>query len=218
MRRSFTFRSRVQTAAALLDGRSGRLLDVGARSKGLGALVESSRLSYFSADVAPGHDFQVDLEKPLPFEDASFDHVVALDVLEHVEKIHAAFRELSRVCRETFLLSLPNMASLPRRLSFLASGSLRTGKYDLLPYHQGDRHRWLTVYAQINRFVTENAAACGMRVERMVEETDGNLPLRLTGWALGTARLPLRGWMTGRCLYLLSRRGEAGTRRDPRVG
>lgn len=45
----------------------------------------------------------------LPFADASFDLVCAMDIVEHVEDDVAAFAELSRVCtpRGVFLLSVP---------------------------------------------------------------------------------------------------------------
>lgn len=45
----------------------------------------------------------------LPFADASFDLVCAMDIVEHVEDDHAAFAELARVSRPgaTFVLSVP---------------------------------------------------------------------------------------------------------------
>src|SRR6185503_12471077 len=95
--REFVFRNKFKAVAGALRSARGTLLDVGARDRGLAQHLDTRHLSYFSADVGEGHDFQIDLERPLDFPDARFDHVVALDVLEHVEHIHAAFHELARI-------------------------------------------------------------------------------------------------------------------------
>jgi hypothetical protein len=50
------------------------------------------------------------------------------------------------------------MSALTYRLHFLYYGQL-SAKYSLLPAHQGDRHRWLTVYDQCVPFVHAAAPA-----------------------------------------------------------
>jgi hypothetical protein len=203
--REYTFRNKITVVGRLLQNAQGRLLDVGARDRYLSKQLDPKQISYFSADMSSGHDYQVNLEQPLPFKDREFDHVVALDVLEHVENIHRAFADLARLASKDFIVALPNLAALPRRFSFLFGGHLMTKKYDLLPDHQGDRHRWFTVYSQINRFVEEGAAKSGMRVDRIVEEIDGNRWFRVGGWALAKTGLMPRGLLTGRCIYFLTR-------------
>ena len=89
----------------------GALLDVGcAYGNFLGALREHGGWSLAGADVSehaiaeaqrrlPGMDLRVSALPDLPFEDESFDVVTAFDVIEHVEDLPAAFRELRRVLR-----------------------------------------------------------------------------------------------------------------------
>lgn len=59
----------------------------------------------------------------LPFKDKAFDFVIAKDVLEHVEDIEAACRELSRVARGGYV-EMPKLQS------------------EIL-FPQGDIHRWV---------------------------------------------------------------------------
>jgi SAM-dependent methyltransferase len=48
---------------------------------------------------APGVDVVADVQRGLPFPDASFDHVFAVHVLEHLDDLLVALRELHRVLR-----------------------------------------------------------------------------------------------------------------------
>lgn len=126
---------------------SGKLVDVGARDRVLQQYLRSDQLKYLSADIVPGHDLCWNLEKPLDYPDNTFEVVVALDVLEHVEYIHCALGELLRVAKLKLFISLPNMTCLSLRWHFVWHGWL-SGKYALLPDYQGDRHRWLISYPQ----------------------------------------------------------------------
>lgn len=202
--RRFITESKYRAVADLLAGQSGSLLDVGARDRVLGRILAGSGILYASADLGPGHDYQIDLEGPLILPDRSFDHVVALDVLEHVEHIQRAFHALARLARRSVILSLPNLATWPRRWSFLCQGRLGTAKYDLLPEHQGDRHRWLTVYPEINQFVAVNASRAGLHWVTLLEELE--FPRGWGGlvrWA--TVRgMVAAGAFTTRCIYHLT--------------
>jgi SAM-dependent methyltransferase len=104
------------------------------------------------------------------FDDNTFDVVLCLDVIEHIElneqeKVMAA---LTRVCKEggTVLWSIPNMGNLSSRLLFLFTGYLlrtanakaylldRPGKDGFELYHPGDRpikeyYRLLTKHSEI---------------------------------------------------------------------
>ena len=142
----------------------GTLLDLGARDRVLRSHLHSG-LQYQSVDQCPGHDFQWDLEQPLECPDDAFDIVVALDVLEHLEHIHTAFDEMLRIARSRVYISLPNMGCLSFRVHFLRYGRL-AAKYALLPDHQGDRHRWLTSYAQMTTFVHELSRRSGWSVRQ----------------------------------------------------
>ena len=198
--------SKYAIVGGLLAGRQGTLLDIGARDGVLRGFLEPEGVSYASADVAPGLDFTVDLEEPVAFGDRSFDMVVALDVLEHVDAIHAAFFELARIARRDLVIALPTLASWPRRWSFLRAGHLGTRKYELPVDPCADRHRWLTVYDDVERFVSVNSAKAGFTRVAWVEQLE-RLPrpvnvLRHLARPLG---LFGRGRFTQRSIYLLTR-------------
>lgn len=141
----------------------GTLVDIGARNNHLRGFL-SPELRYISADIAPGHDMLWDLEEPISVPDCSYDTVVAIDVLEHVEHIHRAYKELIRIARHKLFVSLPNMTCLPWRLQFLKTRYPRA-KYDLLSERQGDRHRWLTSDSRTIALVNHRAQAIGCTVK-----------------------------------------------------
>ena len=187
----YSHRSRYEIVATLLSGVKGSLLDVGARDRLLASYLRGSSLRYFSADMSEGHDYAIDLEAPIPVEDGTFDVVVCLDVLEHVEAIHAAFSELARITSDRLIVSLPNIAVLRTRLRFLFRGTLG-GKYDFGTEHQGDRHRWVTTHKSITAFASALAARNGLTIETEVSElAHGHRYLRglaLVGVSVGLLR------------------------------
>ena len=138
----------------------GRLVDVGARSRRLEQHLTNPDLEYLTSDIVPGYDLHIDLEAPLKFDDDSFEIICALDVLEHVENIHEALAELFRITKYKLFLTIPNMACIYYRTRFFFKGELFK-EYDLFPQHQGDRHRWLTIYPQIYRFMEDFASRAG---------------------------------------------------------
>jgi SAM-dependent methyltransferase len=118
-----------------------RVLDAGC---GEGILVEEyeKRLAITGADAnySSDHVIQAPLGA-LPFADASFDHVLCLDVLEHLtyHEQPRALAELHRVLRPggELFVSVPNLAHLQSRVQFLLRGRLiRTAAESK---HPGDR-------------------------------------------------------------------------------
>lgn len=203
--RSFTRGNKYRAVASFLDGERGTLLDVGARDRVLSSYLVPGAIDYRSADVASGQDYQIDLETDMPFDDCSFDIVVALDVLEHVDRIHRAFAELSRIAGRRLIIGLPNLGSIMRRWSFFLNGDLGTRKYDLLPDAESDRHRWLTVYSQMNEFVAVNARRRGMDIVHQIEQIEGGpVSGRVGLWASQAALLPA-GFFVERCIYVIER-------------
>jgi hypothetical protein len=214
-RRTMVRVDKYRVVASMLNGASGTMLDIGARDRRLHPLLPP-QIVYASADLGPGHDYILDLERPLPLPNRRFDFVVALDVLEHLETIHQAFDELARITNRTLFIALPNMATARRRISYLIHGRLGTGKYDLGLEHPGDRHRWLTVYDQMNVFIQERARQAGLTLRVVVDEVDrgtGGVAYRAV-MSMGQALVKLgavpRGLIVDRCIYVLDRGDRDG--------
>jgi SAM-dependent methyltransferase len=114
-----------------VGGPGRRVLDVGCR---YGALtraylkgnhvvgIDVDRLALDDAARLGIETQWVDAEEGLPFEDGSFDVVVAGELLEHVRDPATLVREARRVLRPggTFVGSVPNGFRLKNRLRFLA--------------------------------------------------------------------------------------------------
>ncbi len=112
------------------DARS--VLDIGCRD-GILRKYLPQQVSYAGVDLSPGPNVTriCNLEQGIPFADVSFDAVVALDVLEHVDNIWFAFDEMVRVARRQVMVVLPNFYHFRERLRFLRGRE--AGKYVLSP-------------------------------------------------------------------------------------
>jgi len=121
-----------ETVERILSGKPpGRLLDIPA---GEGALaLRMGRLGFevTCADLYPeifkleGHDVvPADLDGGLPFDDASFDYVVCVEGLEHIENPANAIREFSRIIKPggELIASVPNIMNIEERFKWLISG------------------------------------------------------------------------------------------------
>ena len=108
-----------------------RVLDIGAgqgalsvRLKELGARVSACDVVPEQFDV-PGVDFRaVSADGSLPFDDASIDVAVAIEVLEHIDGHDRFFAEVSRILAPggVIMFTTPNILSLKSRLRFLFTG------------------------------------------------------------------------------------------------
>lgn len=133
------------------------LLDIGCRTMALKPLLENCR-AYYGTDIVPAEGvFQCDLEEGLKdIPDKSYDIVVALDVLEHLDKAHFVLKDMLRVARQGVFVSLPNMYYIRFRLNYLR-GRL-SGKYDFPVEAILDRHRWVMSYSEACAFVSKAGA------------------------------------------------------------
>lgn len=110
---------------------------------------------------------RINLEtEKIPYPDASFDCVLCLDVLEHVENIHEVFDELCRVTREWAIISLPNpwavfMACLQHR-KYQPERNIKY--YGLTPEPEPDRHKWFFSSSEAKNFVNYRAEKNGMKL------------------------------------------------------
>jgi SAM-dependent methyltransferase len=129
----------------------GSVLDVGCRTKELKTSLRHLPIDYCGFDLFPPADVIGDIEKGMPFEDASFDVVVALDVLEHTDNLHGSVSELFRVAKKYVIVNLPNAYELKCRLKFL-SGKKLSEKYGLPIDPPMDRHRWLFSFNEALNF------------------------------------------------------------------
>jgi ubiquinone/menaquinone biosynthesis C-methylase UbiE len=121
---------------------STKILDVGC---GEGALVQEYHAKgYEIQGVDPNYEsslVQRGDATALDFRDESFEVVLCLDVLEHLsfQQQEQALAEMSRVLSKggTLIITVPNLAHLASRLSFILLGKLiRTSGIDR---HPGDR-------------------------------------------------------------------------------
>ena len=152
-----------------------RVLDVGGGEAFLRDRV-AAHGEYHSVGFGEACDVQFDLESgPLPFDKSSFDTVLCLDVLEHLEKIHFVFDELCRVARRHVLISLPNpWASFFTALRCSDANIEEQMKFYGLPMEPPeDRHRWFFGERDAREFIRHRAERCGMKVLSMECETVG---------------------------------------------
>lgn len=138
----------------------GSTLDVGADSMFLKPLIESSGGHYFGIGFGDGIDCQLDLENfPYPFDSSSFDTVICLDVLEHLEYIHDAFDELCRMSSNHVIISLPNPFAgafgVLRGNNYKDDESIKF--YGLPLERPSDRHRWFFNEFEAVEFVMHKA-------------------------------------------------------------
>lgn len=150
------------------DGQS--LLDVGCRGCELKDYVKGL-VTYSGVDLFQNKEgsvnYVVDVEKGLPFEDDTYDFVVALDLVEHLNDFQKGLEELIRVVKGSLIIMLPNVTYLPFRTHFLIDGSFSglTDKYDLIYGKGQDRHRWLTVIPQMDNYMRSFAESSQVHVE-----------------------------------------------------
>ena len=205
MTRSCSYRSKQKLVAELLRHRTGSLLDIGARDQVLRSNLDLTKWTYMSADLDGEHDYRIDLERALPMPDKAFDCVVAMDVLEHVDEFHAAFREVLRVSRRWVVIGLPNMGSFVHRRSMLFAGRPATAKYDLTIAPVRDRHRWYLKLDDVDRFMENAGVADGYALREAIYEAEGGKAVRVVGVAAMSLSMRFRFFFAKRGIYLLER-------------
>jgi SAM-dependent methyltransferase len=144
--------------AAVGQGR--RVLDLGCRS---GALtrhflegndvvgVDVDRAALEKATGLGIEAVQANVEEPLPFEDESFDAVVAGELLEHVRFPDGLVAEAFRVLRRegVFVGSVPNAYRLQGRLRFLRGRPPEDDPTHLHMYSPGQIRQLLAVFRDV---------------------------------------------------------------------
>ena len=127
------------------------ILNVGGSGENhLSALMPDKTVT--SIDIDPEADIQFDLDsdQPLPIGEKHPDLVIALDVLEHLEKFHQRLDEILDIASLGAIVSLPISSAETTRILFRPHIYKRQkdtessfSKYYGLPLQRPiDRHRW----------------------------------------------------------------------------
>lgn len=115
----------------LRDLPKGKLLDVpageGALAKRLLDVGFDVRCSDLYTEIFRLHSVEIkrgNLDGALPYEDDSFDYVVCIEGLEHIENPQQAMREFKRILRTDghLIVSVPNIMNIEERLKWLMNG------------------------------------------------------------------------------------------------
>jgi SAM-dependent methyltransferase len=121
---------RMELFRRYVGGPGRKVLDLGCRDGALTSKyaqgnevvgVDADRDALSEAEKLGIETRWADLDEPLPFEDASFDVVVAGELLEHLRDPGRLVGEVLRVLRPggTFVASVPNAYRLKNRLRFM---------------------------------------------------------------------------------------------------
>ena len=148
-----------------------RILDVGGDECHLKKHLPD-KATYTAIGLGGSPDRVIDLEKEnIPFDDRSFDCVLCLDVLEHLENIHHVFDELCRVTKHHLVLSLPNPWACLYAALIRPTPDGNPMKFYGLPLEKpGDRHKWFFSSEEAERFITYRAGRNNMHVVQMDQE------------------------------------------------
>jgi hypothetical protein len=150
------------------------LLDIGCDQRQLLSHLPPT-IQYTGLDLAPPADVVLNLDLPgtkLPFPDQHFDTVLAADVLEHLERIHAVFDEMCRVAARHVIVSLPN--PVHNFIDAITAGQGGRLKFYGLPVDPPkDRHRWFFGAEEAAQFLRERGRRHGFEVEQLDADSPG---------------------------------------------
>lgn len=107
-----------------------KVLDLGCGDGYLAELIEKKKscdvtcldISEVALKKAKARNLKVilsSLEDPLPFNDNSFDYVIATEALEHISAAEKVLSEMARISKGYLLVSMPNIAFWKHRLALL---------------------------------------------------------------------------------------------------
>jgi SAM-dependent methyltransferase len=123
--------------------------------------------AYTGIDIAGKPDIELNLEKidQLPFGNNAFDCVLCIDVLEHLDNLHAIFDELIRVSKQYIIISLPNCWCDARHR--IDRGKGRLEHYGLPLENPGDRHKWFFSLTEAKQFLEGKAEKKNLKIKEL---------------------------------------------------
>ena len=135
--------------------------------------LKESSYKVTEVDIDGDNDFNIDLDSinKLPFENNSFDCVICLDVLEHLENFHLILDEINRVSNKYIIISLPNcfVSFFNILLNKKTNNRQNNGYHDKfygLPFNKPiDRHRWFFSINDIESFFINYASKKNIRLD-----------------------------------------------------
>ena len=144
---------------------SDSLLDVGCYEAPLRDILEG--VKYTGIDVAGKPDVQLNLENctKLPFVTGEFKCVTCIDVLEHLDNMHAIFDEIVRVAQRHIIISLPNCWRDARRPIERGKGTF--AHYGLPVDPPMDRQKWFFNYTQAREFIERQSQKNSLGIVEM---------------------------------------------------
>ena len=138
-----------------------RLLDLGCRNNILKKYIPLNT-KYIGMDLFQNENNEVNIvaniEDGLPFDNNTFDYIIALDLFEHLNDFQKTMEEalLKLKYGGKIILQLPNLSYLPYRWDFLLNGRFtKTDKYKLKFNYGLDRHRWLTTMIETDDYINQ---------------------------------------------------------------
>lgn len=107
--RVFNIERKIRDDFVIKNIKGKTVLEVGAYDGRLSQMLESLGIKSIPTDISPNNGFvkYADVME-LPFQSKSFDTVVALDVLEHIENPVKALDEIKRVATKQVFVCVPN--------------------------------------------------------------------------------------------------------------
>lgn len=170
-----SFRSREERSNFIRDTfqdyLSGTVLDIGCDRAVMRDVLGPER--YCGVDIGPDADIQQNLETNpiLPFEDRSWDTVMCIENLEHLDTLHQVWQELVRVTRKNLIVSFPNCWNHIRARLRRGHGSV--WNYGLPAEPPEDRHKWFFSLLEALEFVQQRCDRDPMRIkELLVQESE----------------------------------------------
>ena len=118
-----------------------------------------------------------DLNKALPYSDATFDVVISLEVIEHLENPRHFMREIGRILKVNgrCLITTPNQISLASKLCLLLRDQFQQFQDSCYP-----AHITALVPIDLQRIIVE----AGLTAESLAYTDNGRIPLTHKTWQI----------------------------------